>query len=124
MPKNVFLVFGTLALVLNTNSGQDSRSCYTFEKSFLEQQHTRSNFERPLCVLFSKQRNSLSSSQNFDILLLINRRNVKKYHMSVLILFEEMSIFLEPSAKRLKLTLKQTNFFVFDCPRISSPNIL
>ena len=50
---------------------------HTFEKSVLEQQHTRSNVERPFSVVFSKQRNSLSMSQNLDILLLINRRNVK-----------------------------------------------
>ena len=53
MPTNVFLVFSTLALVLNTDSVQDSRSRPTFEKSVLEQQHTRSNLERAqLCVIF------------------------------------------------------------------------
>ena len=31
--QNGFLVSGTLALVLNTDSGQDSRSCYTFERT-------------------------------------------------------------------------------------------
>ena len=77
MPTNVFLVFSTLALVLNTDSVQDSRSRPTFEKSVLEQQYTRSNLERALCVLFSKQRNSLLLSQNLYILLSINRRNVK-----------------------------------------------
>ena len=81
------------------STNEDSRSRYTFEKRFLEQQHTRSKFERPLCVVFSKQRNSLSLSQNLDILLLISRRNVS-------FLFEEMSNILEPSAKRLKLAVK------------------
>ena len=77
MPTNVFLVSRTLALVLKTDSGQDSRSRPTFEKSVLEQQHTRSNLERALFVLFSKQRNSLLLNQNLYILLLINKTKGK-----------------------------------------------
>ena len=66
------------------DNDQDSRSRHTFEKSFLEQQHASSNLKWAVCVVFLKQRNSQLLSQILDILLSIDRKNVKLYNMSVL----------------------------------------
>ena len=81
---HVFLAFETLALLLNMDNDQDSRSRHTFEKSFLEQQHASSNLKWAVCVVFLKQRISQLLGQTLDILPSINRRNVKLYNISVL----------------------------------------
>ena len=49
-----FPVPGTIALVLNMDIGQGSRSRYTFEKHSFNQQHVRLNFTKALCGAFSK----------------------------------------------------------------------
>ena len=109
VPKNVFLGFlgfETLVQVLNTDSGQDSRFHYPFEKSFLELQHACLNLKWAVCVVFLLQRNSQLLSQILDILPSINRSDVKLYNGSLFLSFDKMRQVLDPSAKSLKLTLK------------------
>ena len=84
VPKNAFLSFETLALVLNTDGGQNARSRYTFDQSFLDQQHPSSNLKWAVCVVFLKQHNSQLLCHILDIFPSINRRNVKLYNMFIL----------------------------------------
>jgi len=54
VPKVFLPVPGTLALVLNMDIGQSSRSRYTFEKHSFNQQHACINSAKARCGAFSK----------------------------------------------------------------------
>ena len=83
VPKKVSLGFETLVQVLNTDSGQDSRFHYPFEKSFLELQHACLNLKWAVCVVFLLHRNSQLLSQILDIFPSINRSGVKLHNVSL-----------------------------------------
>ena len=93
MPKNVFPVLGSLTLVLNMGSSLGSRSRYTFEKYFFNQQHVCLNFARALCGVFSKNHNYFLLSRISNILLCIYRQDMKYSNCEVLFYLSKSEIF-------------------------------
>ena len=93
VPKNVFPVIGTLTLVLNMGSSLGSRSRYTFEKYFFNQQHVCLNFARALCGVFSKNHNYFVLSRISNILPCIYRQDMKYSNCEVLFYLSKSEIF-------------------------------
>ena len=93
VPRNVFPVIGTLTLVLNMGSSLGSRSRYTFEKYFFNQQHVSLNFARALCGVFSKNHNYFLLSRISNILPCIYRQDMKYSNCEVLFYLSKSEIF-------------------------------